>query len=123
MMVDWHPSPPPTRPDPPLGIHMLNGFVLKVQRSENGHTYAKALLVGDKPHWVYQGKAPLHHLSDDTLITLEEAIGYGQRWGVCALCGALLTDPDSISQGLGPVCHQSLLNASMDSEVDSEVLA
>jgi hypothetical protein len=28
--------------------------------------------------------------------------------GVCGYCGRLLTDPDSIQQGLGPVCRKKL---------------
>jgi hypothetical protein len=32
------------------------------------------------------------------------AIRYGRELGVCSICGHTLTDPDSIENGIGPVC-------------------
>jgi hypothetical protein len=35
---------------------------------------------------------------------IEAAIAYGRKTGICACCGRELTDPVSISQGIGPIC-------------------
>lgn len=32
------------------------------------------------------------------------AIAYGRLTGHCACCGRLLTDPDSVARGIGPIC-------------------
>jgi len=34
----------------------------------------------------------------------QAAIAYGQKFGSCAVCGRELTDGDSISRGIGPIC-------------------
>ena len=35
---------------------------------------------------------------------LAEAIAHGKATGVCSCCGRELTDPESISRGIGPIC-------------------
>lgn len=37
---------------------------------------------------------------------LKAAVAYGQQTGICACCGRELTDPDSIAQGIGPICME-----------------
>lgn len=104
--------------EPPEGIHFLpsegeRGTVLKVQRAVHGSgkLYAKRL-VPPPPggnardgEWVYEGRnGAFRSLSEDTLMTLEDAQEYGHLYGVCCRCGALLTDEQSIADGIGPVC-------------------
>ena len=35
----------------------------------------------------------------------------GRRIGKCRICGRLLTDPESVSLGIGPVCRRKEDNA------------
>lgn len=37
-------------------------------------------------------------------LTPEKAAAFGHLYGVCCVCGATLTDEDSIERGIGPVC-------------------
>lgn len=34
------------------------------------------------------------------------AVAYGQRYGICSCCGRLLTNPESIELGIGPICRE-----------------
>lgn len=94
----------------PEGVHYFGDRVYKVQRSEFGRLYAKVLEVevdGDltsRASWQYVGGDPLRNLTDDTLLSFEDAVRFGQLYGACAVCGRLLTDEDSIQRGIGPVC-------------------
>jgi len=36
---------------------------------------------------------------------LAAAVAYGRETGRCACCGRLLTDPDSVRVGIGPICQ------------------
>lgn len=49
-------------------------------------SFAEAVLAGAKP------------------LTKDEAGALGKKFGICIRCGALLSDPVSVAQGLGPVC-------------------
>lgn len=51
----------------------------------------------------YVGRAD-RFVTADQKLTLDEAAEFGQTFGVCCECGRLLTDPDSIAAGIGPVC-------------------
>lgn len=44
------------------------------------------------------------------LATLEESKEFGQLYGICCLCGRLLTDEDSIAAGIGPICAGKYFN-------------
>lgn len=37
-------------------------------------------------------------------LTLEEAKEFGHQYGICVMCGARLTDPESVAAGIGPIC-------------------
>ena len=37
-------------------------------------------------------------------MSLEQASKFGLAFGVCCVCGALLTDPKSVADGIGPIC-------------------
>ena len=43
-------------------------------------------------------------LSTETVMDLQAAEDYGRQWGVCCVCGAVLTNPESIERGIGPIC-------------------
>lgn len=58
------------------------------------------------PSWTYAGAAA-RFVKISQRMSLEEAKAFGQIYGVCCKCGAMLTDEDSIANGIGPVCGRS----------------
>lgn len=85
------------------GIYMKNATVYKVQRSKtSGNLYTKTLHT-DPARWEYTPEV-MRDLSLSDKITMEQAQEFGMKFGICAICGRLLTDPDSIDRGIGPVC-------------------
>lgn len=86
-----------------VGVYLKDGNIYKVQNSRtSGRPYAKMLRV--KPlGWEYQ-PGMIYGLSLADRITMEQAQDFGMRFGICAICGRLLTDPVSIGRGIGPVC-------------------
>ena len=88
----------------PSGLHVLDGEVYRVVVSRgSGRPYA-LWLVESTGGFEYTPGA-VRHLSEDTMMTLEEARDYGVRYGVCVACGRTLTNPESIEYGIGPVCR------------------
>lgn len=49
------------------------------------------------------------HERERTLITLDEAKEFGALYGTCCVCARTLTNEESISQGIGPVCGGRLV--------------
>lgn len=89
------------------GCYMKDAEVYKVQRSRrSGNLYAKVLHT-DPLGWEYApGAVRLLSLADR--ITMQQAQEFGARFGVCAICGRTLTDPESIDRGIGPRCASRL---------------
>lgn len=84
------------------GMYMRDGVPVRVYPAQNGgHLLAKALINGE---WVYQGAAS-RFVNGDQRMDLEEAIKFGLDFGICACCGRTLTNPDSIREGIGPICR------------------
>lgn len=94
----------------PNGIHYAHGIVYRVRESKAGHQYAERLLTqiereeNEGKAWLYEGRKPLAGLSADTILTFQQAKAYGKAYGICADCGKLLSNPDSVEAGIGPVC-------------------
>lgn len=42
-------------------------------------------------------------------LTQEEAAAFGKTHGFCVCCGRLLTDPESVAAGIGPVCAKKTI--------------
>lgn len=85
------------------GMYSVNGVPVKVFRARNGqHLLAKKLQQGE---WVYLGAAR-RFVTPDQQMTLEQASEYGRRTGTCCSCGRRLTNPTSISAGIGPICAE-----------------
>lgn len=79
------------------------GDIYRVQRSrESGNLYAKRLNIIEGGFDYVQGAMRLIAPSDK--MTLAEAKAFGVEFGICCVCGAFLTDPKSVSAGIGPVC-------------------
>lgn len=92
------------------GFYYFDDEVVKVQRAVHGsgQLYAKRLVVVDyKGVWEY---APglVRQLRPEHKLTLEQAAAFGKLYGVCAVCGATLTNETSIELGIGPVCRSRL---------------
>lgn len=88
------------------GIYYKNGVVYKVQISEtSGRPYAKVLQ--EKGGFSYDPSA-IRNISPEDKITIEQAKSYGIQYGVCCVCGRLLTDSVSVSEGIGPVCGKRI---------------
>ena len=92
---------------------------LEITRAPDGGKNPGALYVRADDVDIYYGKvlgvtfeparsAPDHGVEAKLALIaanpFEAAVAYGRRTGRCACCGRLLTDPESIDRGIGPVC-------------------
>jgi len=68
---------------------------------QTGNLYAKHLVVGGD--FEYEAGA-IYKLAPSDKMTLEQAKAYGVETGQCCVCGAFLTDENSVAEGIGPVC-------------------
>lgn len=81
-------------------VHVLpNGDVCRVKISQVGRPY---VLVGAGAGRYERGLIASCNLA--TLATAEQAKAHGMETGWCICCGADLTDPVSVANGIGPVC-------------------
>lgn len=94
------------------GMYRKDGHIYKVQESrQSGRLYAKELIVtpveGGEPvtEFAY-AKGVVYRLSASDMMTLAEAKEFGALYGVCCVCGRLLTNETSIEAGIGPICAQ-----------------
>lgn len=87
-----------------VGVYRnADGDIFRVQKSrETGNLYAKKLDILDGGFLYVQGAMRFIKPSDK--MTLDEAKAFGVQFGICCWCGATLTDPVSVEQGIGPVC-------------------
>lgn len=96
-----------------------DGTVIKVQVAHHGSgkLYAKRLVVLDQPRELKNGKVAggefvytaglINKVQPEWRMTLDEAMEWGQLYGICCRCGTVLTDDQpggSIERGIGPVC-------------------
>lgn len=92
----------------PVGLHMVDGKVVKVYVTQNGRKAGK-VLTGHS--FTYERGATVG-LSEATLMTAEQARAYGRQTGTCCNCGEQIGHGDtestlrSLAQGYGPVCAQ-----------------
>jgi hypothetical protein len=79
-----------------------DGEIYRVQRSrESGNLYAKRLDLIEG--FVYEAGC-IRKITASDRMTLDEAKAFGVETGMCCVCGAFLTDPKSVEQGIGPIC-------------------
>lgn len=97
----------------PEGFYIKDGEAIKVQVAVHGsgRPYAKrlVLVLGEDGKAVADGRweyAPglVSLLRPEHKLTKEQAIEFGQLYGVCGVCGAILTNETSIELGIGPIC-------------------
>jgi hypothetical protein len=84
-----------------------DGRVYRVVPSRtSGRMYASVFTPGDTPEsgsWDYAPGAT-HRITLAHRLTEEQEREFGRAYGWCCRCGRLLTDPDSVAAGIGPIC-------------------
>jgi hypothetical protein len=92
----------PASPDLTEGMYRTDtGRIFKVQRSrESGRLYAKELLNGTFTY----AQGAMRLLTPADRMSLADAQAYGRRTGMCCVCGRELTNPESVQNGIGPIC-------------------
>lgn len=90
-----------------LGYYLVDETVYAVVASKSsGKHYAKRMsVVGARGRWEY-AHGMVYHLAGAHRLTVEEARVLGRSLGCCVICGATLTDPESVDRGIGPICEQ-----------------
>ena len=86
-----------------VGMYVRDGEIYRVQKSrETGNLYAKHL-DSETLKFAY---APgiVKTLTPADKMSLEVAKAWGLQTGTCCVCARTLTDPESVEQGIGPVC-------------------
>lgn len=78
----------------------LSGEIYRVYKAQAGHLLAARW---DGAKFVYQGAAA-RFAKPEWIMAQDEHMGFGQLFGTCGVCGIVLTDPESIERGIGPVC-------------------
>lgn len=68
-----------------------------------GYTFIK-VQAGDEYHKIRGMRAEHTILTKVAVNPAEASMRYGREIGACGVCGRTLTDPNSISDGIGPVC-------------------
>lgn len=91
------------------GMYRTNGTVYRIKRTRDGERLYATRFVPDatvkSERFVYD-KGAIHRISADDRMTPEQAEELGALYGVCVVCGAELTDPQSVARGIGPVCRK-----------------
>lgn len=85
----------------------------KVQIAIHGskRPYAKVLRVdGDTATWEY-APGMVNRLTEADRLTEEDARAFGRLYGICVVCGAPLTNEESIEYGIGPICRGKAFGA------------
>jgi hypothetical protein len=91
-----------------VGMYRKGGEIYRVHRSrESDRLYAKRLvldlLAKREATFVYD-RGAIMFLTPEDRMSLSEAKAFGVETGICCVCGAFLTDPKSVAEGIGPVC-------------------
>lgn len=100
-----------TRPATELedGMYLLDGEIYKVQYAVHGSgkPYAKRLVPpateGERARFDY-APGMVRKLRPEHRMSLEQAREYGELYGVCVRCGAVLTKEKSIERAMGDTC-------------------
>lgn len=97
---------------PPVGYYVFGTEVFVVVKSKHTERrYAKKAIKsysGKKYTWAYAPGA-IAKLAGALPVTVDEAAQFGHLHGYCVICGAELTDPKSVQQGIGPVCIKKVM--------------
>ena len=106
--------------EPEAGLYFINGAVHKVQRAVHGsgRMYAKMLNLETGEWERARGAASLataeNRLTPERAMEIAKECQSNPEWalyGHCFICGRTLTDEESISAGIGPICIGKLGSA------------
>jgi hypothetical protein len=89
------------------GMYLADEVIYKVQRAVHGsgNLYAKRLVVDEYGSARFEyAPGAIRTLTAEHKMTLEQAKAFGALYGSCVVCGATLTNEDSIAAGIGPIC-------------------
>lgn len=96
------------------GMYRKSGSIYRVVKAVHGSglTYAQRLTEtasinakNGKPKFKWEmARGFVFELRTEHLLSLDAAKEFGKLYGTCCVCGRILTNPDSISAGIGPVC-------------------
>lgn len=87
------------------GMYRKGDTFYRVKVSKAGNWYAQELRINDDTGRIdfrYVGK--VYGLVAEHRLAQDEARAFGVETGNCICCGAVLTNPDSIAAGIGPIC-------------------
>lgn len=76
---------------------------------QSGKMLAKAITFGRgedaaEVSYEYVGAAARVLPADARRLSIEEVGAFGKAWDHCLICGRRLDDPESVDQGIGPIC-------------------
>lgn len=80
-------------------LYKFAGEIYRIQRGRG--LYALRLLPSGQTEYAPRIAT---QIDPSQKLTLEEAKAWGRETNVCCECGALLTDPRSVAEGIGPIC-------------------
>lgn len=83
------------------GLYQTDLGIYRVELSEQSRLYARHL--NPAGGWTYE-RGAIYRLTPDQRMTLAQAQEFGVKYGVCCVCGRLLSDAESVANGIGPVC-------------------
>jgi len=88
------------------GMYQVGEDIYKVYFTRGSEERAPQLVTKQliEGRFEYKGKRPLLFITAEHRMTLEQAMEYGQITGTCCNCGRLLTNEESIANGIGPIC-------------------
>ncbi|MEV4472893.1 DUF6011 domain-containing protein [Nonomuraea sp. NPDC049504] len=101
-------KPKPAEPAATIepGVYKKNGDIYEIKESRTGVLRVKKIrVVGQKVRRFASLYRPSQFTPDDR-ITLDDASGFGHQYGICCCCFRLLTDAQSVHDGIGPVCKK-----------------
>lgn len=97
-------------------VHLVGGRVARVRRTADGERYAEPW---DEVAKRYGQHEPglVARTSEATRLDPHRAAEQGRAWGHCMVCGRLLTAPESVTSGIGPVCVRSVYGYDARAEI------
>lgn len=82
----------------------LEVYKVQVAHHGSGNLYAKRLVVTDGKGRFEYAPGAIKTIDPAWKMDLNQATAFGQLYGICCNCAAVLTDEKSIAAGIGPVC-------------------
>jgi hypothetical protein len=92
--------------EPEAGMYKIGDQIVRVYLGQQSGKMLAKELVGEGEHfeWSYLGKATRFIKADTPRLSLDEAKKFGRMTGTCCICARRLDNPESVDEGIGPVC-------------------